>query len=68
MEENHPYLIKVSSTITYENGFTVKNVNINPEEAIVSFGYTTGSEKNTSKFLITYQVTRPTLSVRRVTF
>ena len=40
---NHPYIIKVSSAITE---FTADGVTINPEEAIVSFGETTGSGKN----------------------
>ena len=30
MEANHPYLIKVANAITYENGFTVENVDIAP--------------------------------------
>jgi len=29
-EANHPYLIRVSSPISYDDGFTVNNVNINP--------------------------------------
>ena len=40
---NHPYLIKVANAITYDDGFTVDGVDINPEdEPIVSFGFTTG--------------------------
>ena len=31
MEANHPYLIKVANAITYEDGFTVEGVNIDPE-------------------------------------
>lgn len=32
MEANHPYLIKVTNAITAENGFTVDNVDIVPED------------------------------------
>jgi hypothetical protein len=43
IEANHPYLIKVANAIAYNDGFTVDNVNINPEaEPVVSFGFTTG--------------------------
>jgi hypothetical protein len=31
MAANHPYLIKVANAITYEDGFTIENVNIAPE-------------------------------------
>ena len=43
MEANHPYIIKVSSAITE---FTVDGLTIDPQEAKVSFGTTTGSGKN----------------------
>ena len=43
MLANHPYLIKVANAITYDDGFTVDGVDIDPEdEPIVSFGFTTG--------------------------
>ena len=29
---NHPYLIKVTNAITYDEGFTVKNVTLNPDK------------------------------------
>ena len=32
IEANHPYIIKVSSPITYKDGFTVENVDIDPED------------------------------------
>ena len=32
MEANHPYIIKVGTPISYENGFMVKGVNIAPED------------------------------------
>lgn len=55
IEANHPYIIKVSSAIT---DFTADGVTINPDEAIVSFGYNTGSGKNKkyhpSDFIGTY--------------
>ena len=31
-DANHPYLIKVTNDITYDEGFTVKNVTIDPHE------------------------------------
>jgi hypothetical protein len=34
IEANHPYLIKVSNPISYENGFTVEAVNIEPSEEL----------------------------------
>ena len=43
IEANHPYIIKVSSAITE---FTADGVTIEPDDAIVSFGNTTGSGKN----------------------
>ncbi len=43
IEANHPYIIKVSSAITE---FTADGVTINPAEAKVSFGTTTGTGKN----------------------
>ena len=55
IEANHPYIIKVSSAITE---FNADGVTINPQEAIVSFGTTTGSGKNKvyhpSDFIGTY--------------
>ena len=55
IEANHPYIIKVSSAITE---FTADGVTIDPQEAIVSFGTTTGSGKNKvyhpSDFIGTY--------------
>lgn len=55
IEANHPYIIKVSSAITE---FTADAVTIDPQEAIVSFGTTTGSGKSKvyhpSDFIGTY--------------
>ena len=55
IEANHPYIIKVSSDI---KEFTADAVTIDPQEAIVSFGETTGTGKNKkyhpSDFIGTY--------------
>ena len=55
IEANHPYIIKISSAITE---FTADGVTIDPQEAKVTFGTTTGKGKNAvyhpSDFVGTY--------------
>lgn len=53
---NNPYLIKVTNAITYDDGFTVKNVTINPDEdnTTVSITNTVGSGKNKKEYTIVF--------------
>lgn len=57
IEANHPYVIKVSSEIKYENGFTVEGVDINPiDEPCVEYdnGKTGKQRKVLGRFVGTY--------------
>ena len=48
-DANHPYLIKVTNAITYEEGFTVKNVTLTPDD-----NNTTVSIKKNKKYTIDF--------------
>ena len=51
---NNPYLIKVTNAITYDEGFTVKNVTINPDEdnTTVSITNSVGTGRNKRDYII----------------
>lgn len=51
---NNPYLIKVTNAITYDEGFTVKNVTINPDEdnTTVSITNSVGTGRNKKDYII----------------
>jgi len=53
---NTPYLIKVTNAITYDEGFTVKNVTLTPDEdnTTVSITNTVGSGKNKKEYTIDF--------------
>ena len=53
---NNPYLIKVTNEITYADGFTVKNVTLNPDEegTSVSITNSVGSGRNKKDYTITF--------------
>lgn len=53
---NNPYLIKVTNAITYEEGFTVKNVTLDPDQdnTIVSITNSVGTGRNKKEYTINF--------------